>query len=152
MTSKPMRARSFTTLLRIEASAPKTRSHTLSLPATLRTTFFTPHRNLAQVKTGGEAFGSDNWFSGSGPARQTQEECGLQSNRPPSDERTVKLGKSMSPSVLVFIAPTCLPELYCNCDVLSLTTIPLSQLFAFFSPAFLHFSHHRFHQKSSLQT
>ncbi|MCJ1289345.1 hypothetical protein MMC34_000877 [Xylographa carneopallida] len=62
---------------------------------TLRTAFFTPHRNLAQVQTGREPFGSDNWFFGSGPAHQTPEECGLQSDRPPSDERTVKLGKTL---------------------------------------------------------
>ncbi|MCJ1416782.1 hypothetical protein MMC32_003120 [Xylographa parallela] len=90
-----MRARSFTPLFRINTLAPTTRTHILSLPARLRTAFFTPHRNLAQVQTGRELFGNDNWFSGSGPSHRTPEECGLQSERPPPDERTVKLGKSM---------------------------------------------------------
>ncbi|MCJ1432136.1 hypothetical protein MMC27_001492 [Xylographa pallens] len=90
-----MRARSFSPLFRINTLAPTTRTHILSLPVTLRTAFFTPHRNLAQVQTGRELFGRDNWFSGSGPAHRTPEECGLQSDRPPPDERTVKLGKTL---------------------------------------------------------
>ncbi|MCJ1315813.1 hypothetical protein MMC15_001133 [Xylographa vitiligo] len=90
-----MRARSFTTLLRTDTLALTTRTHLLSLSATVRTAFFTPHRNLAQVQTGRELFGSDSWFSASGPAHRTPEECGLQSDRPPSDERTVKLGKTL---------------------------------------------------------
>ncbi|MCJ1407826.1 hypothetical protein MMC19_001897 [Ptychographa xylographoides] len=91
-----MRDRSFITLLHASSRALQSRSRIAIVSSNLRTIFFTPHRNLAQVQSNHGLFDDKYWFSGSGPARQAPEECGYKSDIPPPDERTVKLGKSTS--------------------------------------------------------
>lgn len=93
MKAVPLRSRSFTTLFRADPLTPRALTHPKLLPLPIRTTFFSPHRTLAQVQPTHDLF-NDAWFTGSGPAKLTPEECGLKPSGPQPDDRTLKLGKS----------------------------------------------------------
>ena len=69
--------------------------HSRISPISQATTFFSPCRNLAQVQSARDAFPEVSFsFTSSRSPLRTPEECGLQPDGPPPDERILKLGKS----------------------------------------------------------
>ena len=88
-----MQKASPTSLFRQSRQVLKPTAHTSLVPIASRPTFFSPSRNLAQVKSD-HATLPEVWFTSSGPPRRNPEECGYKSDAPPPDGRTLKLGKS----------------------------------------------------------
>ncbi|KAI4125322.1 MAG: hypothetical protein LQ347_005416 [Umbilicaria vellea] len=80
------RATQYALTARSSASAP--------LPLLPLPTFFSPCRSLAHIQSRGDAL-PEVWFTSSGPPRCTFEGNGHEPQRKASDERTLKLGKTL---------------------------------------------------------
>ncbi|MCJ1357325.1 MAG: hypothetical protein MMC33_007321 [Icmadophila ericetorum] len=96
MKKTSMQKRSYTSLFRQNRQPLTSRPHFPLVPPSLRITFFSPSRNLAQVKSNGDAF-PEVWFTSSSPPWRAPEEQGpgQKSDVKPPDERTLKLGKTL---------------------------------------------------------